>query len=156
MAFDPNAGPRLGRLCEPGDTHRDAVHVAVVPATTAEALRRGDWVRIIRRVIKADVGVPLDPDEEARFREEHVGTFLVEEAPEPAADGVVDPLLRTEMSTLFPTECFLVVLKPGSITGLRHVYDHSAFQRIAAEERAALQTRWTKGLDTAATELENE
>ena len=89
---------------------RDAIHIAVVPVVAAVTLRRGDWVRMSGgRAILAAFG-------------------------EPEAAGVVDPYLNVEHVEVLHT--FWLYLKPGSITALRHDWDHPAFPK---ESKANLE-----------------
>ena len=83
---------------------RDAVHVAVLPAVAGEALKPGTWVAI--------------KDGKAVWSSDPV--------------GIVDPFLRTP--AVKPGETFYVLLTPGTITTLRHVWQHP---RLGDEEATA-------------------
>lgn len=81
----------------PDDARRDAVHVAVAPVIAGDLLFPGD-----------EVG-PLSD-----------GTFG--KATNPI--GVVDPFLR---GPILGGDRFWLLLFPGTITSLRHVWTHPAF-----------------------------
>lgn len=98
--------PTLGKLItEP--VGRDAVHVPVFPAVCDTALRPGGKLRI------------------SGGRDPH-GNYIVGWLPvdEAAYDAVVDPFL---VGTVPPGQPFYAVIRPGAVTGLRHVYTHPAF-----------------------------
>lgn len=78
-----------------GEEIRDAVHVAVIKARAGATLRRGDPV-ILQHGEALLVGIDL-------------------------AIGVVDPFLKGYVSR---GEYFFVVLKPGSVSNLRHTWTH--------------------------------
>jgi len=89
--------PNLGSLPGP-DAKRDAVHVAVVPATAAYLLLPGQRV--------------------CRLPDGQFGT-----AGEPV--GIVDPFRDDVVRA---GEQFWLCLFPGTVTSLRHVWTHPAFQ----------------------------
>lgn len=86
---------RIGKLCGP-NAKRDALHVAVLPAVADQYLDPGDSVSI------SSLG-------KARItsRDEAV--------------GIVDPFLK---ASVYPGERFLVLMNPGSVSNLRHDWDH--------------------------------
>jgi hypothetical protein len=88
---------KLGKLIEDGDQLRDAVHVAVFPATAGEDLDPGDRVGL-----RADGRVARE------------GKRL----------GIVDPYLEAGIKV---NQRFWVFLFPQTITSLRHEWTHPEF-----------------------------
>jgi hypothetical protein len=93
---------RLGELIEAGrEAARDAVHIAVVPVEAGVDLSPGYWVRVVAGL-----------------------AFEVDGPTSPGAVGVVDPYLENGPER---GQRFWLYLRPGSITALRHEWDHPAF-----------------------------
>jgi hypothetical protein len=95
----------------PADAGRDAIHVAVAPVVAAEQLYPG----------------------------QHVGLNAEGEADGTSARvGVVDPYYTDR---IFKGERFFLFLYPGSISSLRHVWEHAAFAVEGAVPVAALDDK---------------
>lgn len=92
----PDYVPKLGELIT-GEAHRDAVHVAVVPMKAAHVLQPG-----------RHVGMNKEGEADATLlSEDHI--------------GIVDPFLK---SPIKKGQRFHVLLYPGTVISLRHVYRH--------------------------------
>ncbi len=96
---------KLGQLVE-GDAHRDAVHVAVAPCVAGEWLEPGDRVFLGVANGRAYLLTTAYP---------HTGVGV----------GIVDPFLSAGIKE---GERFWLCLYPGTVTSLRHVWTHPAFQ----------------------------
>lgn len=121
--------PRLGRLCA-GTEPRDAVHVAVVVATAGEILHPGRKVFVLKNKT-ADMPAV-----------EYVARAADGETHEPV--GVVDPFLPLPVGV---GQQFYLLLKPLTVTGLRHDWTHPAFDSVPVRpthknERVATSVKW--------------
>jgi hypothetical protein len=96
--------PELGKLITT-DAARDAIHVAVAPAIAAETLYPG------QRVGQTDAGT--------------VGDVPIERT-----IGIVDPFLTHGVPA---GQRFWLLLFPGTITGMRHEWEHPLFTGKADE-----------------------
>ena len=96
---DQNAQPVLGQRLGEHDHSRDAVHLAIVSVVAAHELIPGQHIGLIDRASR-----------------------LVGESSEPI--GIVDPFLT---GTVHPGERFYLCLYPNTVTGMRHVWSHPAF-----------------------------
>jgi len=99
----------IGKLIT-GEAHRDAIHVAVAPVFAGERLYPGQHVAI--------------RDGEAFPAENRIGISRENRI------GIVDPFLA---DPVFPKQKFWLFLYPGSITSLRHHWEHPAFVAEVAE-----------------------
>lgn len=101
--------PKLGQLIDTNE-QRDAIHIAVAPVEATEDMLPGE---------------PIEWEIAGRMGK-------VVRCNMTRAIGIVDPFLR---DTVHPGEHFWMFLKPGTITGLRHQWEHPAFddQRGIAE-----------------------
>jgi hypothetical protein len=93
----------LGTLI-PDTVGRDAIHLAVEPVIAGDELQPGERITF------------FDGDTTTAVREDAMSTG--------PALGIVDPFLRQPVQ---PGQRFLMVLLPGQIATLRHVWDHPAF-----------------------------
>lgn len=91
----------------PEDSRRDAIHVAVAPVIAGHSLPPGYHVGVMSDGCFGDVDVKV---------------------------GIVDPFRETWVS---PGERFWLLLYPGTITGLRHVWTHPAFKTKPPEAKHA-------------------
>ena len=97
---------KLGHIPS-GEEGRDAVHVAIIPVRAGQRLRLGQRVRLT-----------------------HVGRAV------PAGDdaiGVVDPFLTGKRS-VGQGEWFWLCLYPGTVTSLRHHWEHPGIPSSAASK----------------------
>lgn len=94
--------PNIGELCQ-DDARRDAIHFAVAPVVAGEDLQPGDHVG---------------------FRDDSQKAYWMPEKKE-SSIGIVDPFLGQQVAK---DQRFWLFLYPGTITGLRHVWSHRAFQ----------------------------
>lgn len=101
--------PEPGKLLSDDDRQRDAIHVALAPATAATRLTPGEHVGLVR-ADDAELAGPTDNN-----------------------IGIVDPFLAAEVE---PGQRFWLFLYPNSVTGLRHIWTHPTFNAVASEVRA--------------------
>jgi len=88
---------------------RDAIHVAVIPVVANEELEPGLRVGIV-----------------GRKGADWLAGMVDENADPVEALGVVDPFLGERK--VMPGQRFYLFLFPGTITGLRHCWQHPAFK----------------------------
>lgn len=92
--------PVLGKLCD-HTARRDCVHVALAPVEAGTLIEPGESVKLV-----GGLAFPTFPEDPHRI-------------------GVADPFLTQDINR---GEKFFLLLLPGSITGLRHVWTHPAFK----------------------------
>lgn len=105
----------LGKLVE-GSPERDAIHIAVAPVTAAGSLKAGMRVGFL---------------EDGR-----VGRLPAE------VIGIVDPFLTESVDE---NDRFWLFLLPNTITSLKHVWTHPAFQDepvAPAQDAKSVSERW--------------
>lgn len=90
--------PKLGQIIE-GQAYRDAIHVCIAPVVAAEDLKPG-------------TRVGLTYGNRAISTKEH-------------AIGIVDPFLTESVKE---GQMFYLLLFPGTVTSLRHSWQHQAFK----------------------------
>lgn len=99
----------LGKILNGLDAKRDAVHLACEPITNNTD--RG-WMS----------GQPLAKQPSGKFRAAREGDEII---------GIVDPFLAAmtgnEYASVEPGDQCYIILLPGAITSLRHVWEHHAF-----------------------------
>lgn len=91
---------KLGEIIE-GEQHRDAIHVAVAPATAGHTLGPGWHVGFRPDGSVGDSDTPI---------------------------GIVDPYLKTQITK---GQRFWLFLYPNTVTGMRHHWQHPAFAESA-------------------------
>lgn len=94
--------PELGKLLPGDERRRDAIHVAIAPATALTRLKPGEHV-----------GIASFKDGEAQV--DNLAGAVV---------GIVDPFLTDDLQA---GDRFWLLLYPKSITTLRHYWSHPAF-----------------------------
>jgi hypothetical protein len=86
--------------------HRDAIHVAVVPAVSSCDVKPGEWVRLVSRGQDGHGRVMVAPD-----NADDAAPLI----------GIADPFVSV---TIRRGIGFWVMLFPDTATGLRHEYTH--------------------------------
>jgi hypothetical protein len=110
--------PKIGQLIAEAAPQRDAIHIAIAPAIAAMPLVPGQHVGLI------------DPNDIEMF-----GTSVSNHI------GIVDPFLREPVRK---GGRFWVFLYPGTVTALRHHWQHPGF--AAAEVRKWKEERESRSL----------
>lgn len=113
-----NHNPTFGQLI---DEHqkRDAVHIAIAPVVAAERLSPGQHIGF------------SDPGDT-----EMVGSRAANHI------GIVDPFLS---APVYAGERFWMLLYPQTVTGMRHEWEHPAFQAAENSEKAKSEA-WLRNL----------
>lgn len=92
---------KLGEFTSEGDFQRDAVHVATIPCVAGENLKPGD------RIQRQSDGCAKKNS---------------------SGHGLADPFLIIKTSEIKKGQSFLMCLLPGTVTGMRHQWQHPDFQ----------------------------
>jgi hypothetical protein len=95
---------------------RDAIHVAIIAVKAAELLRPGQRVGIVRPGVAGLSSTPV---------------------------GIVNPYLT---DVVVKGEMFWLCLIPGTVTGMRHHWEHPDFALQAVDEMAAEEAKTTDKL----------
>lgn len=111
----------IGKVLDPKEVRRDAIHVAIAPVTAGERLRPG------ARVGFGPTERPGEPED---------AVYLAGGAVEFV--GIVDPFLPGPVG---PGERVWLFLPPGTIVDLRHVWSSPVFTARAAAARAKVLSR---------------
>lgn len=98
----------LGQPVTSKTTVKDAVHIAVISVASLEPLKPGDRISVSERIGKT--------------------IMVVKDRKTP--QGIVDPYLT---QTVKPGQKFWMCLLPGTVTGMRHEWEHPAFMSGQAE-----------------------
>jgi hypothetical protein len=106
----------LGKLITDPNAARDAVHVAIMPVTVAQMVYPSQRVGVIDYVD---------------------GQYLV--GPSATPIGIIDPFLA---ECVWPKQRCYLWLTPGTITNLRHHWEHPAFP--AAARVKAVSEAWLR------------
>lgn len=111
----------LGKIIPEGKVvQKDAIHIAVFPATAMTTLRPGDRVNLVPGLTTHVVANAL------------------------SSIGIVDPFLETVVRS--GERCW-IYLFPGSVTSLRHDWEHPAFERRSeAKATERLESRRSEAL----------
>lgn len=108
--------PKMPDLLEKSIDYRDAVHVAVVPMRSQYQVVSGERMKVITQGYCR----PAYPNE--------------------PPDGIVDPFLPEKKEPMQSGTWFWLLLMPGTVTGMRHHWQHPVFDRFAQERGAAAPT----------------
>lgn len=126
----------LGKLIDSDAVPRDAVHVAIVAAQAGEKLAPGQ-----------DVGLMYGPAGQPDDR-----GHVISAAAEPKI-GIVDPFLKM---MVYEDQWCYVLLYPNTVTGMRHHWEHPAFESVLpvgpeafdktlGETRKEASRKWMEG-----------
>lgn len=94
--------PNVGEFCHE-QALRDCIHVPLAPLVTAEEMVPGECF-----ATDGKTAYPVADDD-------------------PKAVGIIDPFLRRKMKTIPKGSTVWGWIFPGTVTGLRHQWLHSAF-----------------------------
>lgn len=102
--------PKIGKLIDDVNAQRDAVHVAIIPLIAGEELRIGSKIKL--KFGSTDIAL------DASYNAED-------------AIGIVDPFLDSEKAYYIEKgQRFYGFLFPGTVTGMRHHWQHPKFENI--------------------------
>jgi hypothetical protein len=116
---------KLGEIIT-GRAERDAVHIAVIPLVASDdRLYAGQKVKLAFGSLELALSAAYNEDE---------------------AIGIVDPFLRRNYGEVKKGEQFWCFLFPGSVTGMRHHWQHPAFVNVptASNEHEQWIRRWAE------------
>lgn len=112
--------PKIDKLIEAGEfAERDAIHVAVVPLIAGEMLYRGCPFKLSFGTTGSAIECNLEN-----------------------SIGVVSPYL--EDYTVVKGKRFWGLLKPGSVTGMRHQWSHPAFEESSTPKDVSTHELWLR------------
>lgn len=112
----------IGKLASP-DSLPDAIHIAVAPMMAETKLYPGQPVGLVSRA--PDIGGTPDFTEARK------------------AIGLVDPFLK---DPVFPEQWFWCFLLPNTISSLRHVWTHPAWEGVSPQE-AEVEVRYKRAAE---------
>jgi hypothetical protein len=97
---------KLGRILTDDKGTKDAIHIAVIPLIAGEDLRSGEKIKL--KFNSENIALSADYDEQNAF-------------------GIVDPFLINEDRYVEKGQRFYGLLFPGTVTGMRHEWQHPIF-----------------------------
>ncbi len=102
--------PQVGKLISDDEQRRDCIHVAICPVIAGEEIYPGDHVGFLNGSRDVVIG------------ENHIDVVLI---------GIVDPYLKRPVNR---GDRFWLFLYPGTVTSIRHLWTHPAFNKSTQKE----------------------